>query len=106
MGRTEFLKQVPHPFHIVRQGDEPADYWDGAVSSDQLIFGTYIHGLFDHDGFRRQLINILRGCRGLSPLPVQRSRWQEKEDAYNRLADTVAASLDMEKLHAIMEERS
>ena len=55
---------------------------------------------------RRQLINILRGCRGLSPLPVQRSRRQEKEDAYNRLADTVAASLDMEKLHAIMEERS
>lgn len=105
MGRTEFLKQVPHPFHIVRQGDEPADYWDGAMSGDQLIFGTYIHGLFDHDGFRRQLINILRGCRGLSPLPVQRSRRQEKEDAYNRLADTVAASLDMEKLRAIMEER-
>ena len=65
-----------------------------------------IHCIFDHDTFRRQVLNALRGRKGLADLPVQRSVRQEKERAYNRLASVVRASLDMEKLAQIMGETS
>lgn len=106
MGRTEFTAPVRHPFHLTRQGENAVDIWDGALSEDGRIFGTYLHGVFDHDGFRRQFLNVLRLHKGLRPLPVQRNRHLEKERAYDRLAETVRKSLDMEKLAAIMEGRA
>lgn len=106
MGRTEFTAPVRHPFHLTRQGENAVNIWDGALSEDGRIFGTYLHGVFDHDGFRRQFLNVLRLHMGLRPLPVQRNRHLEKERAYDRLAETVRKSLDMEKLAAIMEGRA
>ena len=106
MGRTVFTAPVRHPFHLTRQGENAVNIWDGALSEDGRIFGTYLHGVFDHDGFRRQFLNVLRLRKGLRPLPVQRNRHLEKERAYDRLAETVRKSLDMEKLAAIMEGRA
>lgn len=106
MGRTEFTAPVRHPFHLTCQGENAVNIWDGALSEDGRIFGTYLHGVFDHDGFRRQFLNVLRLHKGLRPLPVQRNRHLEKERAYDRLAETVRKSLDMEKLAAIMEGRA
>lgn len=106
MGRTEFTAPVRHPFHLTRQGENAVNIWDGALSEDGRIFGTYLHGVFDHDGFRRQFLNVLRLHKGLRPLPVQRNRHLEKERAYDRLAETVRKSLDMERLAAIMEGRA
>lgn len=106
MGRTVFTAPVRHPFHLTRQGENAVNIWDGALSEDGRIFGTYLHGVFDHDGFRRQFLNVLRLHKGLRPLPVQRNRHLEKERAYDRLAETVRKSLDMEKLAAIMEGRA
>ena len=106
MGRTEFTAPVRHPFHLTRQGENAVNIWDGALSEDGRIFGTYLHGVFDHDGFRRQFLNVLRLHKGLRPLPVQRNRHLEKERAYDRLAETVRKSLDIEKLAAIMEGRA
>ncbi|WP_019542052.1 cobyric acid synthase [Selenomonas bovis] len=106
MGRTEFTAPVRHPFHLTRQGENAVNIWDGALSEDGRVFGTYLHGVFDHDSFRRQFLNVLRLHKGLRPLPVQRNRHLEKERAYDRLAETVRKSLDMEKLAAIMEGRA
>lgn len=104
MGETEFLQPVRHPFFIHAEGDTRVSRWDGALRDDGQIFGTYIHGLFDNDAFRRQLINALRLHKGLRPLPVQRNWYQEKERAYERLADVVEKALDMKKLTEIMAD--
>lgn len=103
MGETEFSAPVRHPFYIHAAKGEPSR-WDGALREDGLVFGTYIHGLFDDDAFRRQLINTLRIHKGLRPLAIQRNRRQAKERAYEHLADVVERALDMEKLKAIMAE--
>ncbi|SFT82988.1 adenosylcobyric acid synthase (glutamine-hydrolysing) [Selenomonas sp. GACV-9] len=106
MGKTEFGEGVQHPFHITAKADTAFDGWDGAyaVAGQGEVVGTYIHGIFDHDGFRRQLINALRERKGLAGLSVQRNVRMEKEKAYNHLADVVRQSLDMEKLAQIMGE--
>ena len=110
MGKTAFGPAVHHPFHIHARAAQEADSWDGAVLREQNgqqgeVVGTYIHGIFDHDGFRRQVINALRSRKGLSPLAIQRNVRAEKEKAYNHLAAVVRESLDMEKLAEIMGEK-
>ena len=100
MGQTDFLEKTIRPFQIAQEDNF---VFDGAVSSDGLVIGTYIHGIFDDDDFRRSLLNRLRVQRGWSEIPVQYRYREEKERAYDRLAETVRASLDMEKLQAIVE---
>ncbi|WP_294152853.1 cobyric acid synthase [uncultured Selenomonas sp.] len=104
MGRTEFTAPVRHPFHIVRQGDARVNLWDGALREDGRVFGTYLHGVFDHDGFRRQFLNVLRHQKGLDLLPIQRNRRREKEQAYDHLAGVVKGALDMKQLAKIMDD--
>ena len=100
MGQTDFLEEACRPFHIVQKDNFAAD---GAVSADGLVIGTYIHGIFDDDDFRRCLLNRLRVHRGWSETPVQYRYREAKERSYNRLAETVRKSLDMERLRAIVE---
>lgn len=102
MGQTDFTAETIHPFRILSMGGRETDEADGAVSADGMVLGTYVHGIFDHDGFRRQLLNVLRKKRGWEPLQEQRNQYKAKEAAYDRLAETVAGSLDMKKLEAIM----
>ena len=85
----------------MRAGNAAADLLDGALSHDGLVAGTYIHGIFDDDAFRRTVLNRLRVRRGWEELPVQYRYRAAKERAYDRLAETVRTSLDMEKLMKI-----
>ena len=105
MGETRFMEDVDRPFRIVSAAGTAVDLPDGAVSADGLVVGTYIHGVFDDDDFRRALLNRLRVRRGREELSVQYRYRAEKERAYDRLAETVRTSLDMEKLREIVEGR-
>ena len=101
MGETQFTEDIHRPFRIVRAGNAAADLLDGALSHDGLVAGTYIHGIFDDDAFRRTVLNRLRVRRGWEELPVQYRYRAAKERAYDRLAEIVRTSLDMEKLMKI-----
>lgn len=103
MGRTEFLEKAAHPFRITRRSREAADAQDGVIRADGLVMGTYIHGIFDNDVFRRGILNQLRTRKGWNALSVSSlSTRQQKEASYNQLADTVRKGLHMEKLYEIM----
>jgi adenosylcobyric acid synthase len=41
---------------------------DGAMTADGLVWGTYIHGVFDQPAFRRLWLNRLRARKGWPPL--------------------------------------
>ena len=103
MGETFFTKENVHrPFRIVRAAEQETCIMDGALSADGLVIGTYIHGIFDDDTFRRTFLNRLRIQHGWAELPIQYHYRAEKEHAYNRLADTVRGSLDMKKLMSVI----
>jgi adenosylcobyric acid synthase len=59
-------------------------------------WGTYIHGIFDNDLFRRGLLNELRKRRGLPPLEPAFSYADIREKAIDRLADVVRRNIDMD----------
>ena len=106
MGTTEFLcDRDSHPLCVKERRGEVCDAAEGTVNEEENVFGTYIHGFFDHDGLRRAILNALREKKGLPALAVTRNRYREKEESYDRLAAVVRAHLDMDKLREIMGEK-
>lgn len=102
MGRTEALRPVQPAFTITSRSGEDMSSADGVVRSDGLVMGTYIHGIFDNNCLRRTVINALRTRKGLPALAVMTDTNARKQQAYNRLADTVRGGLDMAAVYAIM----
>ena len=73
----------------------------GASNVTGSIWGSYLHGIFDSDPFRRWFINRLRQRQGLVPLsgiPVS----YDLEPAFDRLAATVRESVDMNRIYQLL----
>lgn len=106
MGRTEFLgQQSQNAFLITNRSQDKVEYLDGIIGENGLVMGTYIHGIFDNDDFRRSILNGLRIKKGLAPLKNTINTSAEKQASYNRLANTVRNNLNMKLLYEIMEEQ-
>ena len=88
------------PFSRLHTGAE-----DGAVQG--LVFGTYLHGLFDTADMTDHLAKWLLQRKGL---PVtwapSMDRTAYKEEQYDQLAASVRAALDMPAIYRAMEECS
>lgn len=77
---------------------------DGAVSDDGLVFGTYLHGLFDSDKFTRAVVDGLRERKGLSPLQTSINYADYKAQQFDLLADAMRQHIDIKKIYQIMRE--
>jgi adenosylcobyric acid synthase len=73
----------------------------GVKSADGLCWGTYLHGIFDADGFRRWFIDRLRRRRGLPPVGKILFHY-DLEPAFDQLADVVRGNLRTEEIYRIM----
>ena len=97
MGET-VVGQGALPFAAIsRRSGRDVDVSDGAVSPDGRVFGTYLHGIFDNDGFRRAFLNRIRGEKGLAPILDA----APQEEPFDLLAAHLERHLDMERLLAI-----
>ena len=83
---------------------EGYDGYDGMIHANGRIMGTYMHGLFHNDGFRRGWLNGLRQAKGLAPLPSDLNFGAQREAAFDRLADAVREHLDMDRIYRILRE--
>ncbi|MGE4503847.1 MAG: cobyric acid synthase [Desulfovibrionaceae bacterium] len=79
---------------ITTQGGAPLGF--GLASG--RIWGTYLHGLFDEDGFRRWFIDDLRTARGWPALAAPQASYSI-ESALDHLASVVRGSLDMPAIY-------
>ena len=77
---------------------------DGFVRADGLVFGSYLHGIFDNLEFTGAILNQLAEKKGISLIATAKSMEEYKESQYDKLADLVRRSLDMEAVYRIMEE--
>lgn len=75
---------------------------DGAVlgyaSYEGRVWGTYLHGLFDADAFRRRWLDAIRTRKGLAPVGRIVAPY-DIEPALNRLADLVRQNVDWRFLY-------
>ncbi len=74
-----------------------------AGSSDGRVLGSYLHGLFEDRSLRAALVNELRRRRGLEPLGPSAfaDAVQARQQALDRLAATLRAHLDLDRLYRI-----
>lgn len=73
----------------------------GVATKDGMAWGTYLHGIFDADEFRRWFIDRLRKRRGLAPVGCVLAHYNI-EPALERLAAIARESLDIQRIYRIM----
>jgi adenosylcobyric acid synthase len=78
--------------------DAEALHGDGRVSGDGLVFGTYLHGLFQNPSAANALLGYLATKKNLAfePIPLV------SEDPYEVLADLFEKHVDMDAVQAML----
>ncbi len=77
---------------------------DALSNEDGTVLGSYLHGLFDTPGFAEALVRRLMLDKGMDPLNWHFDLKAHKEAEYDKLADLVRGSFDMEKIYEILKE--
>ena len=105
-GETVLLGSEKPLFKITKRSSTQTDINDGVVSKEGMVWGTYIHGIFNNNSFRKAFINFLRNKKGLtisSCVNQNRISYQEEKDReYDKLACLVRDNLDMVKIYHIL----
>jgi cobyric acid synthase CobQ len=73
----------------------------GAKSRDNLTFGTYLHGLFDEDAFRRHILDNWREKKGLPRLGVS-STLSDLNPRLNALAKVFRENVDLKGIYRLL----
>jgi adenosylcobyric acid synthase len=78
--------------------------FEGAMREDGLVWGTYIHGMFDQPLFRRQWLNRVRNRKGLSPVAMEVSKAVSAKvaGALDRWADHVEEHVNLDKVFSVL----
>ena len=98
MGRTRLLDGARPIFRVFERSGEKVDLPDGAISKDGMVWGTYIHGIFDNDSFRHQLLEEIRREKNISSgIPENYSAHLEAN--LNKLASLVRERIDLSRIH-------
>ena len=103
MGKTK-LNSAKSLFKIKRRSGKKCLVYDGAVSRDGKVWGTYMHGVFDNDGFRRRFLHRITKKENI---PIKKAVGDFeyntfKEEHYDKLADLVRNSLDMKLIYKLV----
>ncbi len=100
MGRTEGTNKI---FKVCRLDDNKGleVYSDG--SSKGIVWGTYMHGIFDNDVFRRGLIDGIRTKKGLAPLSNVINYSGLRDEAIDRWADMLRENIDMNYIEDLIK---
>lgn len=78
---------------------------EGLFTVSGSVLGTYLHGLFDSPQLVERLVRLLMEEKGLhwDGAPPKESLWDYKQRQYDKLAQTLRESLDLEKIYEIVE---
>jgi adenosylcobyric acid synthase len=99
MGRVRRRDGSSAAFRVVARSGETTDDLDGAISADGSVVGTMIHGLFENDALRRDVLESLASRRSLELSSGESIASRDAE--YDRLAAAVRKSLDMTAIRRI-----
>jgi adenosylcobyric acid synthase len=103
MGVTEPRGPGQPAFEIISRNRAPLQVDDGWVSPDHRVWGTYLHGLYDNDDFRRVFLQELRQTRPEAAAAAPETSYQTFLEAQlDRLADLLRRHLDMTRINAMI----
>jgi adenosylcobyric acid synthase len=96
MGRTRPGSPQTDCFSALNTGEA-----EGCAAGN--VFGSYVHGLFDHGPFAAAFVNCLLTAKGLPPT-AQAGDWRLRQEAeLDRLAAAVRRSVDMNLIKMLVK---
>lgn len=103
MGVNSFGKDVKPCIKITERNGVSSDIIDGVCNKAGNVFGTYMHGVFDSGVFIRGIINNIRRDKGIAEDSSKQITYaQYKEQQYDKLANILRNSLDMDRIYRIL----
>jgi adenosylcobyric acid synthase len=107
MGVTEAQGEGQPAFEITSRNGQPQRVDDGWVSPDRRVWGTYLHGLFDNDGWRRVFLQELRRSRPDIDAAAAAASYETyenfQENQLDRLADLLRRHLDLAQINEMIQ---
>jgi adenosylcobyric acid synthase len=105
MGENTYGSGVSGCIKAYERNGKKVDVSDGVCNAQGNVFGSYIHGLFDSGAFLRGIINNVRLSKGYTADTSEAISYSEyKTRQYDKLADILRNSLDIEKIYKIMRK--
>jgi len=102
MGQTEIIGPCRPIFQIIQRSNRKIELPEGAINERGNVFGTYIHGIFDNQQLRSNLLALFRETR--------RERKEEKLDLqgfkerqYDKLAEWLKECLDLKRIYELVD---
>jgi len=102
-GRTQILKGCEPILKIIERQGKKIEGVDGAMVENGRIWGTYLHGVFDEDNFRRNFLNRVRLKKGWTPWLKTTNFNPDKE--LDKLARLVRENINMDLLYKIVDSK-
>ncbi|MEA4825599.1 MAG: cobyric acid synthase [Clostridium sp.] len=104
MGDTMLLDKTKYLSEVNVSNGNGVQRFDGAISENERVFGTYLHGIFDNSLFTRKLLNMIREEKGKMPLQnIPKDYWDYKNDQFDELAHIVRNNIDVKRIYEILE---
>lgn len=97
MGKTTALNGKMEEFLHLEDGTA-----DGFCTKDRRIWGSYFHGIFDNDLFRREFLLEILKDKGMDEAVPQISFEQYREEQYDQLEQLLRNSLDIEFIYRLL----
>jgi adenosylcobyric acid synthase len=100
-GKSRNIVNYKPAFNIMERKGKIVRDADGIVAMNGRIYGTYIHGIFDADTFRRNFLNRIRLKKGWDALSDKATFNPDRE--LDKLASLVRKNIDMKSLYKILK---
>jgi len=101
-GRTKISGEACPALEITEFMNKNVRKSDGATTEDGRCWGTYIHGIFDNDRFRRDFLNKARKIKGWAVIRGGVTHDPDKE--IDKLERLVRENIDINLLYKIVFE--
>ena len=99
MGRSMLQGDISGNLYSVGSGDGHVFVWD----EKRGILGTYLHGIFDNDLFRRAFLDFARKRKGLEPLAATFNYRDYRLKQFDRLADWLEENCNTKELLRLVD---
>ncbi|PKL51760.1 MAG: cobyric acid synthase CobQ [Nitrospira bacterium HGW-Nitrospira-1] len=98
IGLFNIKRLSSHPSPITHH---PSLLFDG--SRNRNCWGSYLHGIFENNAFRRNMLDHIRQKKGLEPLGHSIDYGRLRDEALDRLAGLVRRHVDMQFIKRMLE---
>ena len=103
MGITRSLSETIPVINVTKRNGEVVSDYDGVVSENGKIWGTYFHGFFNRPEFRSEFLKRLNpNYQSPEDKAAASHIAQFRDQQYDLLADHFRSHLDLEKLFEIV----